>query len=199
MKLKQLLEIPELRNKNARFNPDPEICMELKSDPFKNYPGLPIENNIEASVLKFGNQLKVYLVLNENTKFQIIGKFEGVKVQLHSTYQEESIDVCEKFRKKGYATKLYLSLLKSGLNILSDFKHYPGTKGLWKKLYDNGVLIQVFDSKTNSIISDDYNLDDDDLKVWSSNKYLLLATTKKNLIDKHVFENLIRPNQKEKK
>ena len=199
MKLKQLLEIPELRNKNARFNPDPEICMELKSDPFKNYPGLPIENNIEASVLKFGNQLKVYLVLNENTKFQIIGKFEGAKVQLHNTYQEESIDVCEKFRKKGYATKLYLSLLKSGLNILSDFKHYPGTKGLWKKLYDNGVLIQVFDSKTNSIISDDYNLDDDDLKVWSSNKYLLLATTKKNLIDKHVFENLIRPNQKEKK
>jgi hypothetical protein len=88
---------------------------------------------------------------------------------------EESIDTCEEYKRKGITANFYYSLLKIRFSILSDYKHYTVTQFLWKSLSKKtGVTMLIY--KNHALIESNYDLEKDELNVWSSNTYLIMAT-----------------------
>lgn len=179
MNLNKLNEMPELKHDKIRFNPDSEVCAKT-SELIRDYPSLIYDKNNTIYKIEQGNKIIFYLV--DNDIFKIIGKLEVSKVKkrfVHTNfiYQEESIDICADYRQQSFGTNFYYALLESGVVLISDYKHYLGTQGLWKKLSKKkDVIINII--KDNEIVEEDYDLLKDELNVWSSNVYLILASTK---------------------
>lgn len=181
MKLNSLLEMPEFKegNRDNRFNF--ELCSYVNIDLFKNLETITvrtIDNKIDLKFNIYVIDNKYYFITNE---LKIVSILEAKRSEIVSKYfkgavfHEESIDTCSEYRGKGLTTNFYYSIIKNNMSILSDYKHYTGTKKLWKSLSKyNDVEIRVF--KNNILVSDNYDLVLDPLNVWSTNSYLILAS-----------------------
>jgi len=186
MTINSLIEMPELKN-GDRQSYDIELCSTKHN--LIEYNGIPIESPFDIRIIIMGTKQKFYLIdtvtncivsILETDKYQI-KNFKGL------VQQEESIDTCNKYRKQGITTKFYKAILKNKLSILSDYKHYTGTKYLWLSLSkDKDISIHII--KNNHIIESNYDLKLDKLHVWQSNNLLLLAVHKSTKI---YLENLI--------
>ena len=167
--------MPELVDKNERKNYIPVLCKEIKME---KQSGIKVNNDLDIEYRSLFGKDVFYLLQNDI----LVGILETVKLKLKNypfeVFQEESIDICSEYRAKGFGTTFYYNLIKNGFRILSDFKHYKGTKGLWVKLSkQKDVIIKIV--KNDEIVNENYDLDTDEMGVWKSNQLLILATTSK--------------------
>jgi len=156
---------------------DSEICTEVSREQLNH-----------GQIVNYQNHLEIWKVFNhfyflknlQNGEYKIISKLEAPKTNQFKKYlqgtviHEEAIDTCKEFRKQGMTSDFYYLLLKSKISILSDYKH------LWKSLSKKEqIKIHIF--KDEKIVSEDYDLIGDELNVWNSNRFLILATTEKTI------------------
>ena len=191
MNIKQLNEMPGYQDKdrvhlNNGINFELGKKLNLKTLDYKSV--VPIEK--PYSIIPFKH--KFYCFDEDGT---IVSVLESPRTDLVKEYfkgdvvHEESIDTLEDYRGKGITTEFYYAILKGHLSILSDYEHYRGTKKLWKNLSTkDDVIIKVF--KNGKLIEEDYDLIKDDLNVWSSPIFLLLATTSKFINQLKIMEEL---------
>lgn len=185
MKLTDLNETPDYQDTDRQHigGPHPELCKRVDLKLINVFDGgISIDKPFIVRVL--GN--KYYCIDEDGTIASILEATLTTVIKQDfngRVIHEESIDTCSKYRGKRITSSFYLSILKNKVSILSDYEHYRGTKRLWQSLSkQQDVIIQVY--KNHKLIEKDYDLIKDELKVWSSNKYLLLATTNK------IFEDL---------
>ena len=184
MRIQHLNEMPELRSGN-RPSAQTDLCKSYNVENIKNIQwitprtdGVELDESIE--IFSIGDNY--YCADKKNNKLVSILTAPPSKVLKGynsggTVIHEESIDTCEEYKRKGITANFYYSLLKIRFSILSDYKHYTVTQFLWKSLSKKtGVTILIY--KNHELIESNYDLIKDDLNVWSSNQFLILATLK---------------------
>lgn len=182
MRIQHLNEMPELRL-GDRPSAQTDLCNAYNVENIKNiqwitprYDGVELDSSIE--IFHIGDNY--YCGDKKNNKLVSILTAPPTKIlKGYSTggtvIHEESIDTCEEYKRKGIIANFYYSLLKIRFSILSDYKHYTGTQFLWKSLSKKtGVTMLIY--KNHALIESNYDLEKDELNVWSSNTYLIMAT-----------------------
>lgn len=83
------------------------------------------------------------------------------KSPIEKTLQVDLVTTDKNYRSFGVATVLYLTLAKSGYNIVSDYQQYNDAIKLWKSITDNkgNLKVKVFDAKTKEYLKDDSGKD----------------------------------------
>jgi hypothetical protein len=184
MNLEKLNEMPELKSGDRPNDGEYRLCLAYNHITRTNVQWITARSNavdLDARLEIFTDgkdyfccdkhKNKVVSILTAPMSNRIKGYLPGVVIH------EESIDTCTEYRGKGITTNFYYSLIKAKLCILSDHKHYIGTQRLWKSLSKKiGITIRVY--KKYELVADDYDLIKDELGVWTSNQYLLLASLK---------------------
>ena len=181
MHLKDLKETPELHDGDRR-SPEYRLCNPYTTPKGVSWitprsDGHTLEQDLEIfysgkTVFCGDKKLGVIISILDAPRTNIIKEyFQGPVVH------EEAIDTCEAYRQNGITANFYYSVIKSKLSILSDYKHYSGTMFLWKSVAKKkDIVIQIF--KNHKLIEEDYDLITDPLKVWSSNQFLIFATSR---------------------
>lgn len=181
MRLNKLNEMPELKH-GVRNSYEPELCKVIDPTKLSNVKWITARSN--GHDLDTGFEIFVWdnrTFYRETKSGKIVSILNAPRTKIIQKHfpapvaHEEAIDTCEEYKRKGLTANFYYSIIKSKLSILSDYKHYTGTMFLWKSLSQKkGVVIQVY--KNHDLIETNYDLITDNLQVWTSNQYLILAT-----------------------
>lgn len=181
MKIQNLNEMSELKH-GVRNSYEPELCKVIDPTKLSNVKWITARSN--GHDLDTGFEIFVWdnrTFYRETKSGKIVSILNAPRTKIIQKHfpapvaHEEAIDTCEEYKRKGLTANFYYSIIKSKLSILSDYKHYTGTMFLWKSLSQKkGVVIQVY--KNHDLIETNYDLITDNLQVWTSNKYLILAT-----------------------
>lgn len=181
MKIQNLNEMPELKH-GVRNSYEPELCKVIDPTKLSNVKWITARSN--GHDLDTGFEIFVWdnrTFYRETKSGKIVSILNAPRTKIIQKHfpapvaHEEAIDTCEEYKRKGLTANFYYSIIKSKLSILSDYKHYTGTMFLWKSLSQKkGIVIQVY--KNHDLIETNYDLITDNLQVWTSNKYLILAT-----------------------
>lgn len=173
--------MPELRS-GERISYEPELCKVIDPTKLSNVKWITARSN--GHDLDTGFEIFVWdnrTFYRETKSGKIVSILNAPRTKIIQKHfpapvaHEEAIDTCEEYKRKGLTANFYYSIIKSKLSILSDYKHYTGAMFLWKSLSQKkGVVIQVY--KNHDLIETNYDLITDNLQVWTSNKYLILAT-----------------------
>lgn len=161
---------------------NPELCKTIDPSTLSNVAWITARSNghnlDEGFEIFVWNNRTFYRDKSNGKIVSILNAPRTKIIQKHfpaPVVHEEAIDTCEEYKKKGLTANFYYSIIKSKLSILSDYKHYTGAMFLWKSLSQKkGVVIQVY--KNHELVEANYDLITDNLQVWTSNQYLILAT-----------------------
>lgn len=192
MKLNTLLEMPNLKIGDRKTD-EPRLCKSYNTPDNVDWITARSEGNkldTDLEIFSFHNTI----FCGDKTNNKIISILDAPRTSIIEKYfkghvvHEESIDICEEYKRKGITANFYYSIIKSKLSILSDYEHYIETKFLWKSLSKkNGINIQIY--KNHKLVDSDYDLVEDELNVWSSPNYLMLATLS-SLVESLEFINI---------
>ena len=192
MKLNTLLEMPNLKIGDRKTD-EPRLCKSYNTpDDVEWITARSDGNKLDTDLEIFSFHNAIFCGDKSNNK--IISILDAPRTHIIEKYfkgkvvHEESIDTCKKYKRKGITANFYYSIIKSKLSILSDYEHYTGTKYLWQSLSKKkGINIQIY--KNHELIETKYDLIKDELQVWSSPQYLILATLD-SLVESLDFVNI---------
>lgn len=130
-----------------------------------------------------------YSLLTTN-RYEAIENPELVK-KFPNLYQSAEISTRLTHRNNGMAESIYLSMLHSGFQLISDYTQYDGARGLWRKLSQNSELnMYVYDEREDKILAEGHkitnieydNLDKEWTKDWFSKErqYLFIVEISKD-------------------
>lgn len=111
-----------------------------------------------------------YSLLTTN-RYEAMENPELVK-KFPNLYQSAEIRTRLTHRSNGMAESIYLSMLHSGFQLISDYTQYDGARGLWRKLSQNSKLnMYVYDEREDKILAEGHkitNIEYDKLdKEWT--------------------------------
>lgn len=111
-----------------------------------------------------------YSLLSTN-RYEAMENPELVK-KFPNLYQSSEIRTGLEYRDNGMAESIYLSMLYSGFQLISDYTQYVGARGLWRKLSQNSKLnMYVYDEREDKILAEGHkitNIEYDKLdKEWT--------------------------------
>lgn len=140
-----------------------------------------IDNKKRAIIGRFIEDDNTFQVISELylSTFKDIDKF-GYK----NVLQTSEVGTVKEYRGDEFVTSLYLTLIKSGVTLISDYYQYDGARRLWKGLQGYRIKLDIFDdiedivTKEHKIIHTDFDSMD---KEWSKDpnssgiRYLFIA------------------------